>query len=218
MKSLKHTIFSVYMLAALGLSAQVPQQINYQAVARNAVGLVLANQSVSVRFTIHDATPTGAIDYQEVQTGLSTNQFGLFTCAIGAGAPVGSYTFPAIVWGTNAKYLQVELDPSGGTNYVDMGTTQLNAVPYALYAASSPAGTAGWGLTGNTGTRYGTDFIGTKDTINLMFRIYDSIAGRIEPGNASLGYLALDNNTTGSVYAREDTHACGGNAGETSDV
>ena len=129
--------------------AQVPQQVNYQAVARNASGAVLANQAVSVKFIIHDATPTGTIIYEEIHTGLTTNQFGLFTTAIGTGTQVGSNTFPSISWGVNAKYLDVQIDPTGGNSFVDMGTTQLNSVPYALYAANSPAGSPG--ATGPTG-------------------------------------------------------------------
>ena len=140
------------LLLSSSLMAQIPQQVNYQAVARNSSGTVLANQTVSVRFTIHDNSITGTIVYQETQSALMTNQFGLFTAALGGGTPVGSYTFTGINWGTNTKYLQVELDPAGGTNYVNMGVSQLNAVPYALYAANAPAGATGpIGQAGPTG-------------------------------------------------------------------
>jgi hypothetical protein len=153
MKSIKQFFLALTMLTALGLTAQVPQQVNYQAVARNAQGAVLASQSVSVRFTVHDATPTGTSLFEETHTGLTTNQFGLFTTAIGTGTLVtGSPAFSTINWGTNAKYLQVEVDPAGGTNYVNMGTTQLNAVPYALYAATSGSGAGVTGATGPAGT------------------------------------------------------------------
>jgi hypothetical protein len=118
-------------------------------VARNAAGTVLANQSISVRFTIHDGTPTGTSVYQETHTGLTTNQFGIFNTAIGTGTQVGPNAFSSINWGTGSKYLQVEIDPAGGSAYVSVGTTQLNAVPYALYAAS--AGSSSGGTTGPTG-------------------------------------------------------------------
>jgi len=141
-------------MIACGVSAQVPQQVNYQAVARNTAGAVLANQTIGIRFTVHDNTPTGANIYQETFSGISTNQFGLFSVALGAGAPTGVNTFTSINWGTNAKFLQVEIDPAGGTNYISMGTSQLNAVPYALYAANSvpgATGPTGAGATGPTG-------------------------------------------------------------------
>lgn len=133
--------------------AQVPQKINYQAVARNASGTVLANQNVSVRFTIHDGGTAGPVLYSETQQ-KSTNQFGLFTAAIGNGTVViGS--MQAINWASGDKYLQVELDPAAGNNFTDMGNSQLLSVPYALYAANGTPGPTGatgaTGLSGNNG-------------------------------------------------------------------
>ncbi|MDU9792276.1 hypothetical protein, partial [Helicobacter pylori] len=48
-----------------------------------------------------------------------------------------SGTFGGINWGSGSKFTQVELDPAGGFSYMDMGTTQMLSVPYALYAAQS---------------------------------------------------------------------------------
>ena len=150
-------LFLLY-ISFISAHAQVPQLINYQAVARDGGGHLLANQSIGLRFTIHDNTQVGAIVYQETHSGLMTNQFGLFTTAVGAGTPVGSYTFSAINWATNSKFLEVELDSTG--NYSFMGASQLNAVPYALYAGNSatgasgstgPTGAQGIGITGATG-------------------------------------------------------------------
>jgi hypothetical protein len=161
MKSITHFFLSLCLLASIGLLAQVPQQVNYQAVARNASGTVLANQNVGVRFIIHDATVSGTNVYEETFS-LTTNQFGLFTCAIGTGTQVGTNTFTGINWGTNAKYLEVGMDPTGGTNYAGMGTSQLNSVPYALYAANSPAGSTG--PTGPAGTNGTNGVAGTNGT------------------------------------------------------
>lgn len=59
--------------------AQAPQQINYQAVVRNSSGQPLpAGSNVTVRFRIHDGTPTGPVVFQETNTAV-TNQFGLIT-------------------------------------------------------------------------------------------------------------------------------------------
>ncbi len=58
-----------------------------------------------------------------------------------------------------------------------------------------------WGLNGNTGTTYGTNYIGTAGGESLMFKVNGQVAGRIEYNellNTSLGYEALFANTTGS--------------------
>jgi cytoskeletal protein CcmA (bactofilin family) len=42
--------------------------------------------------------------------------------------------FSDINWKINPKFLKVEMDPSGGTSFVTMGTTRLQSVPFAYYA------------------------------------------------------------------------------------
>lgn len=133
------------------LIAQVPQSFNYQAVARNSAGNELVNQNLLVRFTIRDAQSGGTLLYQETHA-KTTNQFGVFTAAVGSGAlSIGSPLFSAINWGGGARYLQVEIDITGqGNAFVDMGTSQLLSVPYALYAANGGGGSS-TGPTGPTG-------------------------------------------------------------------
>lgn len=127
--------------------AQAPQLLNYQAVVRNISGQPVTSGSVKLRFTIHDATIGGPTVFQEVQTA-TPNQFGLVTAAIGS----VNNNLATVNWGSGAKHLQVEVDITGGTNYADMGTTQLLSVPYALYAANSAPGPQGvQGVTGPQG-------------------------------------------------------------------
>ncbi len=136
-------------------SAQVPQKMNYQAVIRNAAGSIVQNQGVGLRFTIYDGSPTGAVVYRETNSGI-TNQFGLITVVVGGGTVVGG-SFNGINWGSGSKFLQVEIDVTGGASYTDMGTTQLISVPYALYAENSgssvgPTGPQGLqGIQGDAG-------------------------------------------------------------------
>ena len=129
------------------LLAQAPQGISYQAVARNNSGVILVSRPISLRFTIHDTSATGAVRYQETFA-LTTTAQGMFNVNIGTGAPVAG-TFGSVNWAAGDKYLQVEMDPAGGTSYIDMGTNQMRSVPYALYSNSAaPTGAAGGDLTG----------------------------------------------------------------------
>ena len=59
---MKHVLFFIlaFVLAIVTVSAQVPQQINYQAVVRNSAGQPVSNGTVvTVKFIIHDSTATG---------------------------------------------------------------------------------------------------------------------------------------------------------------
>jgi len=130
--------FTSLCLALLGFSvlAQIPQGINYQAVARNATGQVLATQNISVKISIIDGSATGTVQYSETHS-VATNQFGLFNIVIGNGV-LFSGSFAGITWSTGNKFIKVEVDPSGGSAFIDMGTTKLQSVPFALASPLPP--------------------------------------------------------------------------------
>ena len=139
--------FTLSIVLALGGFAQAPQLMNYQAIVRDGSGHPLAaNDTVTVKFQIHDVTPSGSVVFVETTRAI-TNQFGLITLEIGSGNNLA-----LVNWGSGPKYLQVEIDPAGGSNFSDMGTTQLLSVPYALYAGNSSLGPTGaTGIPGSQG-------------------------------------------------------------------
>ncbi|HEX3166652.1 MAG TPA: hypothetical protein VHQ93_10310 [Chitinophagaceae bacterium] len=150
---MKKLLLIAGIICSFAAASQVPNQINYQAVARNSVGNVLPNRKIMVRLSIREGSATGTVLYKETRT-IATNNFGLFNIAIGSsGADNTTGTISGIDWSTAAKFIQVEIDPDGGSNFINMGAAQLLSVPYALYAGSSstgtPTGTAGGVLTGN---------------------------------------------------------------------
>jgi hypothetical protein len=133
--------------------SQIPQGISYQAIALNSSGNPVVSSNVGLRLSVLDNAATGTLLYTETHT-KTTNPQGLFNVVIGQGAATIG-TFSTINWGTNSKFLKVELDAAGGTNYVLVGTTQLLSVPYALTAGGirTQAG-QGITLTSPNGTPY----------------------------------------------------------------
>lgn len=126
------TIIAISFLSVL-TNSQVPQALNYQAVARTVDGVIIPTQNIGVRFSVLEGSVTGTSLYSETHT-TATNSYGLFTLAIGKGTPLTS-TFANINWASGTdKFLKVEIAPDGGTNYQLQGTTQLLSVPYALYS------------------------------------------------------------------------------------
>ncbi len=133
--------------------AQAPNLLNYQGVARNIVGNPLPNQTMNLRLSIHNNSASGSVVYSETRA-IQTNLGGLFAVQIGSAGSTSSVgTMAGINWSTGNKFLQVEIDASNTNQFVDIGTTQLISVPYALNAATAnsavPSGVAGGDLSGN---------------------------------------------------------------------
>ena len=131
MKKLTITFSLVIAVTILAIT-QPPQAFKYQAVVHDNTGEILQNQEVGIRISIHDETAGGTIVYQETFTE-STNDFGLLNIEIGTGTTtIGNFHY--IDWENNSKYLELEIDPDGSTNYTSIGTSKIVSVPYALLA------------------------------------------------------------------------------------
>lgn len=136
MKHIFSLLFSACCLLLTTYSnAQSPASFSYQGVLRDASGNFLASQNASLRFNLRSFSQFGLIVYQETQS-VTTNQFGLFSVLIGTGTVI-SGDINTIDWAAGSMFLQVEVDPAGGTNYTDMGTTQLVSVPYSMHSLTS---------------------------------------------------------------------------------
>ena len=170
------------------LKAQVPQAFNYQAVARNSSGNLLASQTISIKITIHQSSASGTVVYSETHGSVTTNQFGLFTINIGEGTPV-SGTFSGVTWSSGDYWLQVQMDPLGGSSYTDMGTAKLLTVPFAMYAAN--AGTSG--VTGPTGPAGATGVAGVTGATGPTGTGSQSLSQVLAVGN-SAGTYDIDMN------------------------
>ena len=128
----KNTLLIVLLINFFTAFSQAPSKFNYQGVARNAQGAVISNQNITLKVSILDSIITGSSMYTETHS-TKTNQLGLFNLVIGNGT-VNLGTCNKINWGTNEKFIKIEMDPSGGSNFVLIGTSQLLSVPYALNA------------------------------------------------------------------------------------
>jgi uncharacterized protein (TIGR02145 family) len=122
------------LLAALAFATGAqPQKINYQAIALGSNGKPLKTAAVSLRLSVLDSAANGTVLYTETQPA-TTDAGGQFSVYLGTGTPTAG-TFASLPWANgNDKFLKVEMDAQGGTNYQVMGTTQLVSVPYAMAA------------------------------------------------------------------------------------
>ncbi len=149
---MKH-LFTLLLAALAFVATAQPQKIHYQAIAVGANGKPIKNSTVGLRLSVLDSLPAGTALYTETQTA-STDAAGQFSIYLGGGtATVG--TFANLPWANGSdKFLKVEMDAQGGTNYQPMGTTQLVSVPYAMAAGTSKELNAGTIFNGSAGKKW----------------------------------------------------------------
>jgi hypothetical protein len=153
MKKGVFTVISICLCTLL--AAQMPNTINYQAVARNSSGQALASQAIKIRLSIIRGATTL---YSETRN-VTTNTLGLFNVQIGgSGATSTTGDFNSIYWlnNTPAITLKVELDVNNSGVFTEMGNQTLASVPYA-YAAKKAIDAV------NLGGRYVDDAIAPND-------------------------------------------------------
>ena len=203
MKNLSLFVAAIFFCIQLSLAQSF---IPFQGIARDTSGVLLPNQSLNLRVSIRDSIATGSVVYRETQT-VTTNALGLFTLTIGTGSS-GSYSFSSINWGHNSKFVQLELNLVGAL-YTTLGTSQLQSVPYALYALSGGSGSGGAQPTGQipygngNGTRLISDPLFTRDSatgeIDLM--IFPSGQTGTYQKIDSDGFLIIHENSTQNKMA-----------------
>ena len=180
----KILFFIVLLFSFENLIAQSqPSGILFQAVARDASGNAAANRTIYAIVEIREATSTGSNVYSENHQVVS-NEDGIFNLIIGNGTRLsGATKFDNLNWRSQIYFinLKVAIAPSLPTpgwdlakEYVDMGTSQIWAVPYAFSAfkavIADSATKFGGVLAGESGGT-GINNLGKTITLGKSFEI-----------------------------------------------
>lgn len=131
------------------LTAQPPPGMNYQSVAKDPQGNVAKNRTVYVKDIIYQSAAVGGTKVWEETHVATTDNDGLFTIIIGRGTKAPSIPIAnigSIDWANGPFFfnIQTAVSPSipaawwvAADNYIDLGTTQMLSVPYALFAGNA---------------------------------------------------------------------------------
>ena len=125
---------AIAILLTASVWSQAPQKMSYQAVIRNTNNTLVTSKVIGMRISILKGSSVGTEVYAETQTStIATNANGLVSLEIGKGTVVTG-TFVGIKWSEGPYFIKTETDPTGGTNYTIIGTSELLSMPYALHA------------------------------------------------------------------------------------
>lgn len=137
---MKRLLVSTFFIGfCLIITGQETGSIRYQAVVHNIAGEVVSAKAVSVRLSILAGNISDTAVYREKHN-VTTSKNGLVSLVIGTGdEKTGNFT--SIDWAEDRYFLKVEIDFSGGTDYTDLGTTQILTVQYAAEEKTSDQAT-----------------------------------------------------------------------------
>src|SRR5688572_16875210 len=113
----------IMCLTSIVCLSQTPLQFKYQAVVRDASGQVQAGKSTAVKVEILQGGTTGATIFSETHN-VTTTDLGLVNLTIGS---LNGNDLALIDWSNGTYFLKISV------NGVEMGTSQLLSVPYALH-------------------------------------------------------------------------------------
>jgi len=147
---LRNLLLACLLFTAGTIIAQPPAAINYQSVAKDPYGNPAKNRDIYAQVTITQKNPVGGnLVWKESFVSKSDND-GIFLIIIGQGTslavPNPITDIGKIDWGNGPFFLnlKVAVAPSipaawwvAIDNYLDMGTTQMMSVPYALFAGNA---------------------------------------------------------------------------------
>jgi hypothetical protein len=132
-------VLYIMLLSIVMINTNAQTGLNFQGVARTSNNVILASQAITIKLSILQGSATGTADYSETRK-VTTNAQGLFTAVIGDTGTISTLgNFTTINWKLTPKFLKIEMDPTAGTNFIMMGTTQFQYVAYAQFAKSVDA-------------------------------------------------------------------------------
>ena len=134
---MKKTILflSIIFIGFNSLFAQINKGINFQGVARNNNGIIIANKIINLRLSIKADSTNGAIEYQEIKS-ITTNSIGLFSVVVGSKQDrniISMGNFENINWSNTEKFLEVEVDITGELYFSSLGIQKINYASRNIY-------------------------------------------------------------------------------------
>jgi len=166
---------SIFVFIRVWLYAQVPQAINFQAIARDGFGNPMINTNIQIRLSVLDSTLGGSTVYQELRA-LQTNAYGSFSFQIGVAPAFTTIgTFQGIDWVTGDKHLKIDYDPTNTFTFsLTLGVIKFVTVPYAFAAQE-------------------VVYIDATGAQNGDALVFNAVTGKFEPGQATLGTVDWSN-------------------------
>ena len=147
---IRKLLLLMLLFVAGKIIAQPPPFIPLQNIATDAMGNPAKNRKIFIKDIIYQGSIINGKKVWEEAFELTTDNNGIYTYNVGLGtkAPNNPYvrTLDSLDWGHGPFFMNTKIAVSptipaawwiAADNYVDLGTTQMASVPYALFAGNA---------------------------------------------------------------------------------
>jgi len=146
---IRNLLLACCLFTAGTIIAQPPPSINWQGVAKDAYNNVAKQRPIYVKIAIFQTSIVNGTKVWEEAFETTSNDDGIFLVVIGQGTKTTATTLTdigQIDWANGPFFIntKVAVAPSivapwwlPADNYVDIGSTQMMSVPYALFAGNA---------------------------------------------------------------------------------
>jgi hypothetical protein len=133
------------------LSSQVPQGINYQALAADATGNPIRNTDLQLKISILSDTLIPVTVWEELHSAVRTDNHGIFSVVVGTGnrqTASSAAAFIGINWSASQLFIKTQIYYQ--SVWKNMGSAKLWSVPYAMVANNLSGNLKKLSVTGET--------------------------------------------------------------------
>jgi uncharacterized protein (TIGR02145 family) len=170
-KVLSLLIFNFILLTSL---AQVPDAINFQAIARDSYGNVMGDTQIMIQLSILEGSANGTQVYREIRT-LMTNSYGSFSFQIGREPFMHEGNFSSIDWASGSIFMKVDYDPTASLSFeLSLGTIEFVTVPFAFAARD-------------------VVYIDANGAVEGDVLVFNETTGKFEPGQVGASSIIWEN-------------------------
>ncbi len=179
----RYLLLAAVLILSVTVTAQVPQLLNFQAVARDASGNEILNENLTIRIAIIQDNPSGTVLWEEEHE-VPTNEFGLFTLQIGDPAASKSdgtlNSFAEIDWLSGPLYIRPSIYYN--SSWYQLPASRAVSTPYSLVA-------------GDVASKQFEENADTLYFINGSLSI-----GSDSPGGSSLAVVSTDDSSEDALF------------------
>jgi hypothetical protein len=199
----KHLIFfTLFLFLFASFNLYSLSNFNYTGIAFDGSGSIITSAPNDVTVVI-EIIDNGTLVYKETHSSIATTQFGVYSVEVGAGTIDPAFSAQTFAGLSASKTMRIKSTTSQGNG--SAGVWVVSSILKPSLAITGGRSGLFWKTKGNSGIDEATNFIGTTDDKDVIFKRNDTEVMRIDDD----GWLGMGTATPNALLDISDPTATG---------